>query len=377
MPGKPLPLGPRRLERTRGTHGGPLVPGEHREKALDSHDADVGNAPDRRFVHRQERRADGRRAHDPAVEHARHAEVVHVDVPPGALAGHIGSQQRLADDGVAGRGHERRVGIDLEGETAAADERADADASPAAERPDLAVHDREVRGRPVQPRGAEAEQALTRGRGGAPHPCSSAREPGAASGTALVRAQPRVAVHDRDSLCRHAELFRGHLRDRDPHPRSDIDLAGVDRDRAVGVNGEEAVDFGEIERLSAVAGRGGRLGRAGQRHGAECEAHHQRAAGLEQIAARDRRGGSQRRPWRAEAIGNGARRRPWRAEAIGNGARRRLHSAPDARITARRMRVCAPQRQRFRASASFAWSRVGLGVCASSALAAMIMPFVQ
>ena len=200
--------------------------------------------------------------------------------------------------------------------------------------------DRELRDRPVQPRGAKSEQSLTRGGGGAAHARAPAREPGAAAGSALVRAQARVPVDDRDAPGRHAEFFGGHLRDRDPHARSDVDLAGVDRDGAVGVDGEEAVHFAEIERLPALAGRRRGLGRARQRNRAEREAHHEGAAGLEQIASRDRRRGL-RAPF---AI----------ASARQGGARRRLHRAPDARITARRMRVCAPQRQRCPASACFA-----------------------
>ena len=46
-------------------------------------------------------------------------------------------------------------------------------------------------------------------------------------------------------------------------------------------------------------------------------------------------------------------------------------------MTARRMRVCAPQRQRLPPSACFACSSVGRGARARSALVVMIMPLVQ
>src|SRR5262245_9953688 len=51
--------------------------------------------------------------------------------------------------------------------------------------------------------------------------------------------------------------------------------------------------------------------------------------------------------------------------------------ARDARITARRMRVCVPQRQRVPERACCACCGVGLGVRDRKAAAVMIMPDVQ
>jgi hypothetical protein len=92
------------------------------------------------------------------------------------------------------------------------------------------------------------------------------------------------------------------------------------------MNGEEAVHFARVERFSAHSGGRRRLMRAREGNRAEREAHHHGAAGLEKIAPRDRRGKF-------------------------HAAR---HNVPDARSTARRMRVCAPQRQRWPESACFA-----------------------
>ena len=52
-----------------------------------------------------------------------------------------------------------------------------------------------------------------------------------------------VAVDQRDAPDRDAELLGGHLRDGDAHAGADVDLARVDGDAAVGMDGEEAVDF--------------------------------------------------------------------------------------------------------------------------------------
>src|SRR5882672_10778100 len=52
-------------------------------------------------------------------------------------------------------------------------------------------------------------------------------------------------------------------------------------------------------------------------------------------------------------------------------------ACPDARLTARRIRICVPQRHRLPAKAVLIWLSVGLGVLSSRALVDMIMPLIQ
>ena len=52
-------------------------------------------------------------------------------------------------------------------------------------------------------------------------------------------------------------------------------------------------------------------------------------------------------------------------------------SCPAARLTARRIRICVPQRHRLPARASLIWLSVGLGFLSSRALELMIMPLIQ
>src|SRR5438128_6447132 len=52
-------------------------------------------------------------------------------------------------------------------------------------------------------------------------------------------------------------------------------------------------------------------------------------------------------------------------------------SCPAARFTARRIRICVPQRHRLPARASLIWLSVGLGFLSSRALELMIMPLIQ
>ena len=61
----------------------------------------------------------------------------------------------------------------------------------------------------------------------------------AAPGRALVGRQRGVALDDLDARERHVELVGGDLRERRRDAGAEIDLAGVDRDHAVGVDGED------------------------------------------------------------------------------------------------------------------------------------------
>ena len=67
----------------------------------------------------------------------------------------------------------------------------------------------------------------------------------AAECRSLVGRQRRVALNDRDFAQRHIELFGGDLGQRRAHPGAEIDLAGVNRHRARGIDGDKAVDRGQ------------------------------------------------------------------------------------------------------------------------------------
>ena len=80
-----FPVGPRGLQRGGRAHRGPLVPRDDRKEVLDPDDARVGNATDRRLIHRDERRADRGWTNDSTVQHAGQGEVLDVDLTSGAL----------------------------------------------------------------------------------------------------------------------------------------------------------------------------------------------------------------------------------------------------------------------------------------------------
>ena len=107
--------------------------------------------------------------------------------------------------------------------------------------------DRQVGGRTLQSLGAEGKKCLARSRRRLTDGRTASRQAGAAAGAAGVRTARRVAVDDGDLSGIDAELFSRHLRNGDAHAGADVDFARVDRDRAVGVDCEKAVDFVRVE----------------------------------------------------------------------------------------------------------------------------------
>ena len=110
------------------------------------------------------------------------------------------------------------------------------------------------------------------------------------------------------------------VRERDSHAGADVNLAGVQRHRAVRMNGQKAVDLVRVERASGRVERLPRLRRRAPRRDRKRKADDDGASGLEEIAPRDEI--------------------------------RCLHGYTcAARWTARMMRVCVPHRQRLPSSA--------------------------
>ena len=141
-----------------------------------------------------ERGAHRRRPHDAAVQHVGECEVLHVDVPAGALRGDVGSEEWFSDRDVLRRRDERRVAIDFQREEAIANQRPDADARAARARTNLAIGDGEVGNGAIQPGRAHLQQRSARGRRGRLNFDTAAHEPRAAAGPALIRTGCGVAL---------------------------------------------------------------------------------------------------------------------------------------------------------------------------------------
>ena len=82
---------------------------------------------------------------------------------------------------------------------------------------------------------------------------------------ALIGRERRVAFHQMNALDRQAEFLGGDLRESGAQSGAEIDLAGIDRHRAVCVDGNIGIDLRRIHGLAdALAlGAGGCCERAG------------------------------------------------------------------------------------------------------------------
>jgi len=292
------------------------------------------------------RKFDPRRVHDAGVLHPRDAEVVHVLEGAGDLPRDVEPADRLADDGEVLRVLGGRLGIELQIELLAADELPVADSLAAGLGHDPALRNRErflVGGELGRRLGNES--LSRRGRGLADlH--AAVLDGEAAEGDALVGSERGIALYDGDVGERNRQLLRRDLGHRGADAGAEIDLAGEDRDLALGIDGEEPVHLVGRDGLL----RSGRLflGRAFRQPGREREADDQCSARLQQGTP---------------------------AEGIVHGGPHVF--APAARFTARTMRRCVPQRQRLSARAALISASVGFFLCERRAAASMIMPLMQ
>src|SRR5262249_51518258 len=143
---------------------------------------------------------------------------------------------------------------------------------------------------------------------------------------------------------RDIELLGGDLAQRRIGAGAEIDLAGIDRDRAARIDRQEGIDLGKHDRLGASCALRLRVRKRSKR-----KADHEGAAALEHVAAR-------------------------RDDVHGSLL---VQAAPAARLTAATMRTCVPQRQRLLASAFLMSASEGFLLVVSSAADSMIMPLMQ
>ena len=109
---------------------------------------------------------------------------------------------------------------------------------------------RQIFGLHAQFRRREFEKRVARDCCGIPDLDSADLDRQAAPGRALIGCQGRIALDDGHGFERHVEFVRCDLGQGRQHARAKIDLAGVDGDHAICIDGEESIDLIQPERLS-------------------------------------------------------------------------------------------------------------------------------
>ena len=225
------------------------------------------------------------------MQHSGNREILNVGVLARTLSWNIRAQNRLADDRVCRRFLQRRVTIDGKRELLAADQIADADAvvdiRAACQRAHLAVIQREFGSGPMEALRAQLEQRLTGRRRGLPNFHAAAGEARAAACRSLIRRQRRVALNERHPVHGNVQLLGGHLTNRNPQPGAEVHLARIDRNRAIGVHGEEGIDLLRVDGLAKIGIRRSGLSGAARSERAERKADDERVCALEEIATRN------------------------------------------------------------------------------------------
>src|SRR2546421_609263 len=82
----------------------------------------------------------------------------------------------------------------------------------------------------------------------APYLDCTLRNARAAGSSALIWCERCVAFYNADPINRYIEFFCDHLTHRYPEAGADVGLAGINSDRSVFMNRQEAVDLSSIQR---------------------------------------------------------------------------------------------------------------------------------
>ncbi len=170
----------------------------------------------------------------------------------GAFVRDIGAKDWLTDYRISGRILQRSVGVDLNPQTFSCDQRCDGDLLSARVR-DFAAGDRQLQCGLVELLRPQIEQGLAGSGRRTTDIGRAAGNAGTSTGPAVIRRKRGVAFDYGESLDRNTEFFGRGLAKRGGESGADIDFAGVDGDRSIGVDGEKTIDLGGIERLRSFA----------------------------------------------------------------------------------------------------------------------------
>jgi hypothetical protein len=274
-----------------GTHRVPFVVGDDAEEIALAHHAGARNVGDRARIDARDPGAVPigalpARAHDAAVEHVGHAHVLHVDVLAAHLVGNVDARHAGADQPIVGDRLLRRLAGHLHVELLRPDEVAVRDGAGrlAGDRND-AADDLEPLRRRAEPGGGEPQQRLARLRGRGPQLRPVVHDGEARDGRTLVRRHVGIDPHGPELAHVEVELLAGDLQHAGGGALAELDLAEEHRRGVVGMHRDPGIQIGGIGCGSAHGGA--QQGEQRRRH---AEGDHEGAT-LEEIAARQRRGG--------------------------------------------------------------------------------------
>ena len=326
------------LEQAQGAHRIPFIGRDDAKKILDPHHLCAGNAGDGRLVHRHEAGTDLRRSHDAAMQHAGNFDIVHIFELARDLCRNVRARHVLADEAIGlGIAH-GRFRIELQLETLVADQAGEGHAgTTACFRAHFTVDRVKFACRAPEFLGTELDKGLAGGRSCLAQLHAALGNAVGARRRSLVGRQRAVALDQLDATDWQPEFFRRDLREGGAQAGAEIDLAGIDRRRAVGMEREIGIDLRGVDRLGRGALR--------ERGAIERNGDEERAGALQKCAAR--------------------------------GVDIHPRDPPEARTTALTMRSCVPQRHRFWASASLTCASLGFALRSSRAALVITMPVVQ
>ena len=250
---------PGHLELRRGLDRILLALGDDADEVADPDDRDKsGDVAHRGLVDRDQAVADEiadidagiGRTDDAAMQHAGHAHVVNVDQFAGRLRRQIDARHGLADDGVGVGGLDRNVIRQFKPDGFARDQFAIADAAIVLAA-DQAVFDDEILDRKLQPRRGTRDQKLPRLRRGLAQRHGGDLDRFAGDRRALIGDERCIAKHDDDARKGYVEFLRDDLPERGADAGAEIDMAVIGGDRSVGGDPDEGLE------LDGLDGRGG------------------------------------------------------------------------------------------------------------------------
>ena len=280
------PLPPDDLEISRGLHRIPFALGDDADEVALADDLGPRDMGDGGFIHRQGLRADAKaplsaRQHHAAMQHAGHAQVLHMRIFARRLLGDIDARRALTHKAILARGLERRDArvFHIEGLVTEEFPIGDGAEIVLALHRDHAISHHEAARLHAQLHRRAGQKLLPRLRRRRPQRRGAAMDRGAGAGGLLVGGD--VGVEPDGAHLMHAEikLFGGHLQKPGLVALTQLAFACVDRRRIVGVDGDPCIDRLIVGRTGLGAARCLR-----QRGRRQAEADDHGAAALQQAA---------------------------------------------------------------------------------------------